>query len=1248
MTDNKKTISSKIGEWFSSLGFGVRTKLISLFIAIKIVPLVLLALVAWRQALHLGDDLRERTAEIVESSYHALSETGSVAVNDTVLALDNRATQEIERLTTDTAMAVADFLYSIDSEVLFAASLPIDEEIYRSYVNTKVRSIINAGEWVLSPDEKSWVPKNAPAKQEKVTSSIEENDNRFKYTPPTPFDYEEIPLFLEMTFLDLKGNEKVKVVTSDLVSPERKDVSQRKNTFIKAETYFSEIQDLEVGEVYVSEVIGEYVGSKIIGRYLPSTAEKVGIPFEPEKSAYAGRENPVGKKFNGLIRWATPVEQNGKKIGYLTLALDHRHVMEFTDRLMPTEERYTELADAYDGNYAFIWDYKGRSIVHPRHFSIVGYDSETGDPQVPWLEEKIYSDWMASGKSYVDFIKDQPTFVEQSNSKRAAKPLTQAGLVGLDCRYLNFAAQCTGWFDLTSKGGSGSFVILWSGLWKLNTAGTIPYYTGRYGESRRGFGFVAIGANVDDFHSPAKETEKELNTLLTETDVSLKTLAKEANESIADNLFDTAVSLAGSTFIMSVLVIFVAVWLASVITKKITYIVKGLTKFQRGERDFRFNTVVKDEIGAVAEAFDEMADYIVAAENDSLIITDLDRKILYVSETGLEYLNTTLDKVRHEDYWDFSIFPPETMYCPITALHEGKEAEVYFHEPVAMFLKGAASYLRTKEGDAIGYIIKASDVTQLVREKENIDKQRAFLDTVFTASPDLIWYKDNENKFIMVNPRFAKIAELAPHDFIGKSVTEVLSNDAAIVFYENDNLAIKAGRAYYSEDSVPFADGHVEVLDVVRTPLYTPSGEYAGLLGVARDVSRRVEVEKTLRNTQRELRSAVHSANAANASKSSFLARMSHEIRTPMNAIIGMSNIASRKLHSLPLPLDELQNHVRQIEVSSQHLLGVINDILDISKIEAGKIELSSEIFSVDEFINSVKTIILPRCDEKNIAFTLHVGEAIPPYLVGDVLRLRQVFINLLGNAVKFTPETGKVSFSIDCIECVNDEAHMRFIINDSGIGMSKEVQEKLFSPFEQGDATITSTYGGTGLGLAISKNIIDLLDGTIEYTSFINEGTTFVINMWLPFEEKEEDAGQLRMDKMDCSGKTILLVDDVELNRMIVVEQLSSLGVIIDEAENGLQAVEMFEASEVGHYAAILMDVQMPVMNGYDASRKVRSLQREDAPTVPIIAMTANAFREDIDEAIGAGMTEHLAKPIEPEKLIALLLRYIGCVIDR
>ena len=247
-----------------------------------------------------------------------------------------------------------------------------------------------------------------------------------------------------MTFIDLDGKERVKVVNSPRMNPALRDVSKPENTFVRAEHYFAELQKLEPGQVYVSEVIGAYVGSRIIGHYTPLSVAKAGLPFEPEQSAYAGKENPLGKRFEGLVRFAAPVVEKGHITGYVTLALDHDHLMEFTAHLVPTNERYTEIPDASEGNYAFIWDHKGRSIVHPRHFSITGYNPDSGEPQIPWLEDRIYDKWQASGKNYLNFIQDEPQFVAQSNTKKPAKELTQKGLVGLDCRYLNFAPQCTG------------------------------------------------------------------------------------------------------------------------------------------------------------------------------------------------------------------------------------------------------------------------------------------------------------------------------------------------------------------------------------------------------------------------------------------------------------------------------------------------------------------------------------------------------------------------------------------------------------------------------------------------------------------------------------------------------------------------------------------------------------------------------------------------------------------------------------
>jgi signal transduction histidine kinase/ActR/RegA family two-component response regulator/HAMP domain-containing protein len=795
--------------------------------------------------------------------------------------------------------------------------------------------------------------------------------------------------------------------------------------------------------------------------------------------------------------------------------------MEFTDHIIPTSERYTEIPSAYEGNYAFIWDYKCRSIAHPRHHSITGYDGGTGEPQVPWLEESIYKAWQASGRSYVDFIKDQPVFVEQSVNKRPAKALTDKGLVGLDGRYLNFAPQCTGWFDLTEDGGSGSFVILWSGLTKLTTAAAIPYYTGQYGESRRGFAFVTIGAGLDDFHRPAKETERALNEVIESANENLDVAVRETDAAISGNLMSTTYQLIISAAVMIVLVVLIAIWMASVFTGSITNLIKGISRFRAGERHFRFNSSVKDELGTLADSFDDMADSIVASINSPLTITDMNLNILYMNEFGLEPQGKKLTDVLGQPYENNSFYPHGSRYCPITALHEGHEADIMFIN--GHYVRGSASYLTDKDDNRIGYIIQSTDLTEMALEQ-------------------------NE-----------------------------------------------------------------------------------------------------LRGMKVELERAVAEANRANEYKGEFLARMSHEIRTPMNAIIGMTNIVKRKLSGEPgnnshSSSDDVLVNVRQIETSSQHLLGLLNDILDISKIEAGKMELTEDLVDINKLANTVVTIIKPRCDEKNIDFEISIDVPDGTTVVSDSLRLRQVIINLLGNAVKFTPECGTVKFAIEQKDANEGRILLRFSVKDTGIGISPEMTASLFQPFEQGNSSVARQYGGTGLGLAISRNIVRLFGGDITVESEVGRGSVFSFSLWLP-EAKVNlmDIEIVPDGKNQFLGKRALLADDVAINRMIVTDLLSSTGIDIDEAEDGEMALRMFENSPEYTYDIIYMDIQMPKMDGYESASAIRALARPDAKTVPIVALTANAFKEDIANAIRHGMNAHLAKPLDIDKMIEVTFKTLA-----
>lgn len=521
---------------------------------------------------------------------------------------------------------------------------------------------------------------------------------------------------------------------------------------------------------------------------------------------------------------------------------------------------------------------------------------------------------------------------------------------------------------------------------------------------------------------------------------------------------------------------------------------------------------MKDEFGTLADSFDEMADSIVDSVKHPLSITNMELNIIYMNEGGLRLTHKSLEEVVGKSYSENSICPFGSVYCPITALKEGREPEVYYIEDADKYVKGMANYFRNREGEKIGYIVEMLDMTDMV-------------------------------------------------------------------------------------------------------------------------------------NTQIKLEEAVGSANAANKHKGEFLARMSHEIRTPMNAIIGVTKIVTRKLEQDKQPdVSVIQDHIGQIETSSQHLLGLLNDILDISKIEAGKIELIDESVHLSKLVDTVNGMINPRCEEKNITFNICFDVTTTKAFLIDSLRLRQVLINLLGNAVKFTPEYGEINFTVTEIDHSDGQTLVRFSIKDNGIGIEPEAVNHIFGAFEQGNKKTSSSYGGTGLGLAISQWIVQLFGGNIVVFSEVGKGSEFVFEIWMmETVDGISDNPDITNVRNQFRGKRALVVDDVDINRMIVSSLLEDTGIVIEEAGDGLEAVEKFLQSQPGFYDIILMDVQMPNMDGYEAAKVIRGLDREDAQTIPIVVLTANAFKEDISKATRHGMNAHIAKPIETEMLYEVLFRFLG-----
>lgn len=419
---------------------------------------------------------------------------------------------------------------------------------------------------------------------------------------------------------------------------------------------------------------------------------------------------------------------------------------------------------------------------------------------------------------------------------------------------------------------------------------------------------------------------------------------------------------------------------------------------------------------------------------------------------------------------------------------------------------------------------------------------------------------------------------------------------------------------------------------------------------VAQDVTEsKLKEEKN----QQALREACEAAERANAAKSDFMSRMSHDIRTPMNAIIGMTEIAVMHIDNRERVLDCLE----KITVSSKHLLSLINEVLDMSKIESGKIELSEEEVNLSELIDNLVTIIRPSVQQNNHKLDVHIANVEHQYVLSDPVRMQQVFMNILGNSVKYTPNGGQLALEVyEKPSDMDGYGCYEFVFTDNGMGMSKEFLEKLFEPFSREGDSRVNKIEGTGLGMAIARSIARKMNGDIIVESELGKGSCFTVQLSLKLVDKvipgketekaaEDEELQVvqSLSKEVLAEKRLLLAEDNELNREIAVELISQTGVAVDSAETGKEALELFEKMPENYYDMIFMDIQMPEMDGYEATAAIRRLPRKDAARIPIIAMTANAFAEDIRKSREAGMNEHLTKPLDIGALMKCLEKWLG-----
>lgn len=408
-----------------------------------------------------------------------------------------------------------------------------------------------------------------------------------------------------------------------------------------------------------------------------------------------------------------------------------------------------------------------------------------------------------------------------------------------------------------------------------------------------------------------------------------------------------------------------------------------------------------------------------------------------------------------------------------------------------------------------------------------------------------------------------------------------------------------------------------------------------------RDVTKELELQQELEGQLEKEKALRQKATAADQAKTEFLSRMSHDIRTPMNGIIGMTRIARQQETNPPKTTDSLN----KIDISSKFLLGLVNDILDMTKIESGAVKLHTEPYLAEEFFDYLESVMRPLCNEKHQEFRI-TGEPSRDYIpILDKLRVNQIIFNLLSNAVKYTPEGGTIEYHIE-EELAGDKLMMIIGVRDNGIGMSAEFQKVLFQPFTQENRYTGSDFhsGSSGLGLSIVKRLVTLMHGTIEVQSTPGKGSYFLMRVPVDYicakdYHPKTPPGKSIDTRTALAGKHVLLCEDHPMNQEIAKSLLEEAGMLVEIADNGLRGAEMFRSSLADFYDVIFMDIRMPVLDGYETTRLIRAMERKDAHDVPIIAMTADAYEDDVRKSLAAGMNGHIAKPIDPDKLYEILL---------
>ncbi|MDR1884628.1 MAG: response regulator, partial [Synergistaceae bacterium] len=527
-----------------------------------------------------------------------------------------------------------------------------------------------------------------------------------------------------------------------------------------------------------------------------------------------------------------------------------------------------------------------------------------------------------------------------------------------------------------------------------------------------------------------------------------------------------------------------------------------------------------------------------------------------------------------------------------------------------------------------------------VLKQHEIRKDLLLMSSMVNSSPSFISYVNDSLEYEFINPMASTLTGYSQSELIKGGPSLIYDRGTMERFRREIIPLTREFGSYDAEISLTTLGGEERVISLSSFSI--DPGD-TGLASIANDITDRKAIE-------RQLIEARDSADMANRAKSDFLSRMSHEMRTPLNAVSGMTSIALGSGDR-----DRMEYCLRRIESAAKHLLGVINAVLDMSKIEANKLELSPGPFNIGRMLDKIMSVTGYQAEQKRQKLTLETGAGVPMNIVGDEMYLSQAITNLLANSIKFTPTDGNVSLSIFLDGALEDgRIRLRFEVADDGIGISPEQQSKLFRSFGQADGSISHKFGGTGLGLAISKGIVELMGGSIWIESELGRGARFIFTVVVtpaegtePPEDGDADDALAAEALSELGGRTILVAEDIPINVEIVTAFLEGTNITVDAVENGQEAVDAFKKNP-DRYDLILMDMRMPGVDGLEATEAIRSLPLRRAAETPIIAMTANVFREDIEKCHRSGMDDHIGKPFDRRSLLSKLSRHLGASVRR